>query len=88
MAKKTTVKSTASTGAPDFEQSLSELEQLVEKMEKGDLSLEQALADFQRGIELTRQCQQTLKAAEQKVQILMDQGDKGVLAPFDTDTEN
>ena len=88
MAKKTTEKPALSSNSPDFEQSLSELEKLVEKMEKGDLSLEQALANFQRGIELTRQCQQTLKAAEQKVQILMDQGDKGVPVSFDTDTEN
>lgn len=85
MPKKTTKKTSASGNEVNFEQALSELENLVEKMEKGELSLEEAMADFQRGVELSRTCQKTLKAAEQKVRILMEQGDKGQLAPFDTD---
>ena len=85
MPKKSTKKTTAKAAPADFEQALNELEELVEKMEQGELSLEQAMADFQRGIELSRSCQETLKAAEQKVQILMEQGDKGQLSTFDTD---
>jgi len=85
MPKKSSKKSASKAAPADFEKALNELEGLVEKMEKGELSLEQALADFQRGIELSRSCQETLKAAEQKVQILMDQSDKGQLAPFDAD---
>lgn len=85
MPKKSSKKSTTKEATTDFEKALHELEDLVEKMEKGELSLDQALADFQRGIELSRACQDTLKAAEQKVQILIDQSDKGQLAPFDTD---
>jgi len=85
MPKKTSKKTTTKAAPADFEKALNELEGLVEKMEKGELSLEQALADFQRGIELSRSCQETLKAAEQKVQILVDQSDKGELAPFDTE---
>lgn len=53
-----------------FEESLSELEALVERMEGGDLSLEESLQAFERGIALTKTCQQALQAAEQKVEIL------------------
>lgn len=61
---------------PDFEQALVELEQLVDKMEAGDLKLEQALEHFERGIKLSRQCQQALEQAEQKVQELtLQQGE-------------
>ena len=52
------------------EQSLKDLETIVEQMEKGDLSLEEALASFERGVALTRACQQALAEAEQKVKIL------------------
>lgn len=55
----------------DFEKSLNELESLVEKMEGGETSLEDAMKDFERGIELTRQCQNLLKNAELKVQKLI-----------------
>lgn len=61
---------------PNFEQALVELEQLVDKMEAGDLKLEQALEHFERGIKLSRQCQQALEQAEQKVQELtLQQGE-------------
>jgi exodeoxyribonuclease VII small subunit len=56
---------------PDFEQALRELERLVEQLERGDLPLEQAITTFERGIELTRNCQKSLRAAQQKVEILM-----------------
>ncbi|HEB58166.1 MAG TPA: exodeoxyribonuclease VII small subunit [Gammaproteobacteria bacterium] len=68
---------------PDFETALAELEQLVERMEKGELSLEDSLRDFERGVELTRLCQQALKAAEQKIQILSKDGGEGELTPFE-----
>lgn len=68
----------------DFEKALNELEQLVEKMEAGDLSLEESLKHFERGIELTRACQQALQSAEQKVQVLLSEDDKQKLAAFDT----
>lgn len=67
----------------DFEKSLQELEQLVERMEQGDLSLEQSLKDFERGIELTRSCQQALQAAEQRVQILLDKSEQAELVDFE-----
>lgn len=54
-----------------FEQSMAELEQLVQQLEQGELPLDQALAHFERGIQLTRQCQQQLEQAEQKVKVLL-----------------
>ena len=56
-----------------FEQSLEKLEQLVERMEEGDLSLEDSLKTFEEGIKLTRQCQQALVKAEQKVKLLIEE---------------
>lgn len=78
-------KSTPNSEAFDFEQALAELEQLVERMEQGELSLEQSLKDFERGIALTRACQGALKDAEQKVQILTGQGGQEELEPFEGD---
>jgi exodeoxyribonuclease VII small subunit len=60
--------------APDFERALGELESLVERLERGDLPLEEALRTFERGVELTRHCQSSLKAAQQKVEILLKRG--------------
>jgi exodeoxyribonuclease VII small subunit len=57
--------------AVDFETALAELKDLVETMEQGNLSLEQALNQFEHGVALTKQCQTTLLEAEQKVKILM-----------------
>ncbi len=62
----------------DFETALRELERLVRDLEQGELTLEQSLAAYKRGMELSAFCQQTLEAAEQQVKILED----GVLRPF------
>lgn len=62
------------TPEPDFESALKELEALVARLEEGDMSLEESLRSFERGIALTRSCQQALQAAEQKVETLV-QGD-------------
>ena len=67
---------------PSFEDSLKELEQLVEQMERGDMPLEESLKSFERGVQLTRTCQQALKAAEQKVQILLEENGETTLKPF------
>ncbi|MBA3564112.1 MAG: exodeoxyribonuclease VII small subunit [Gammaproteobacteria bacterium] len=69
---------------PDFETALAELESLVERMEQGDLSLEETLEQFERGIRLTRTCQTALKAAEQKVEVLLRQSGEETVAPFDS----
>ncbi len=68
-----------------FEASLAELEALVDSMESGDLPLDEALKSFERGIELTRQCQLQLKTAEQKVQILTEKSADAELEPFKKD---
>lgn len=59
-----------------FEESLTELERLVDALEKGDLTLEQSLSAFERGVGLTRDCQKALSEAEQKVQILTAKSDQ------------
>ena len=84
MVKKT-AKKTASKRDLDFEAAIKELESLVERMEQGDQTLEQSLKDFERGVELTRTCQQALKQAEQKVHKLLEQSGQAELAPFDDD---
>ena len=65
-----------------FEKSLKELEALVAKMEQGNLSLEESLQHFERGIQLTRACQEALKQAEQKVEILLKKSGQDDIAPF------
>ena len=65
-----------------FEKSLKELEALVAKMEQGNLSLEESLQHFERGIQLTRACQQALKEAEQKVEILLKKSGQDKIVPF------
>ena len=61
--------------AVDFEKALAELEARVHQLESGDLSLEDALKAFEEGIRLTRDCQQALTEAEQKVQLLLERSD-------------
>lgn len=76
-------KSAHSDDKIDFESALRELEELVERMEQGDLSLEQSLKDFERGVALTRACQQALQEAEQKVQILSRKDEDAELSSFE-----
>ena len=69
----------------DFEKSLTELEQIVERLELGELSLDESLKQFERGIALTRSCQSSLQQAEQKVEILLRShrlADQVEVAPF------
>jgi exodeoxyribonuclease VII small subunit len=69
----------------DFEQALGELEAVVEKLEHGELPLEDALRQFERGIELARSCQAALKQAEQKVEILLARNPEATPEPFAAD---
>ena len=66
----------------DFEKALAELEQLVETMEKGELTLEESLKHFERGVALTRACQQALAEAEQRVRILTQDKEARELTDF------
>ena len=69
--------------AVDFEQQLASLEGLVNSLESGELSLEESPKSFEQGIKVARDCQAALKSAEQKVEILMRQGDELVSQPFE-----
>jgi exodeoxyribonuclease VII small subunit len=71
----------------DFEASLAELEALVARLEQGDLPLDDALRSFERGVALTRQCQGALKAAQQKVEILLNNSANADPEPFTDGTE-
>jgi len=68
---------------PHLEESLAEISQLIEKMEHGELTLEQSLNQFERGIVLIKHCQKILKEAEQKVQILVQQNNQECLVAYD-----
>jgi len=70
----------------NLEKALSELESLVEDLERGDLPLDKAMKKFEDGIRLTRDCQTALKDAEQKVQILLKSaGGEETLQDFEDD---
>ncbi len=66
----------------DFETALAELEKLVERLEHGELPLDDALRTFEQGVALTRQCQSALKAAQQKVEILLRRNGEPAPEPF------
>jgi len=72
-----------SSKQPTFEEQLSTLETIVAELEKGDLTLEDSLAQFENGVKLTRQCQKLLDQAQQKVAILTQ--DEQQLEPFSKD---
>lgn len=66
-----------------FEEALTELDTLVQQLEQGDLSLEDSMSTFERGLKLSQLSQQKLKGAEQKIQILMTQNGQQGLTDFD-----
>lgn len=68
-----------------FEKSLDELEQLVAKMEGGELSLDESLRSFERGIALFRNCQNALEQAELRVKLLLDPADPDSAEDFEAD---
>ncbi len=69
---------------PDFEAALAELETIVQRLEQGELPLEESLRQFERGVVLTRSCQKALRQAEQKIQLLA-KGSDGELVEQDLD---
>jgi exodeoxyribonuclease VII small subunit len=71
-----------------FEQSLKQLEQIVQELESGDLPLEKALKKFEEGIQLSKLCSRTLDETEQKISILLKGQDGGIIEkPFSVDQE-
>jgi exodeoxyribonuclease VII small subunit len=93
MAKKTASDASADTApavspVADFEHSLDALEQLVEKMEQGQMSLEDSLAAYERGVGLYRRCQQALEQAELRVRLLSDPEQPDTAEPFGDTTRD
>lgn len=66
----------------DFEKSLADLEAVVEKLEHGELGLEESLKLFERGVRLTRVCQAALQDAEQRVELLLEKGGETEIVPM------
>ena len=62
---------------PSFEEQLAELEAVVEQLEKGDLTLEQSVSLFERGVYLSNACKTQLSSAESRIQVLLDPEHKG-----------
>lgn len=79
MAKPT---DTTGSAVASFERALDELEQLVQKMEKGEQSLDESLAAYERGIALYRECQKALEQAEQRVRLLADPANPAAAEDF------
>jgi exodeoxyribonuclease VII small subunit len=74
---------------PDFEAALAELETIVQRLEQGELSLEESLRQFERGVALTRNCQKALRQAEQKIRVLSRGADGEVVeADFEPPAED
>jgi exodeoxyribonuclease VII small subunit len=69
--------------APDLEKSLTQLEEIVQLLEEGEIPLEEALKQFEKGVKLSRDCQTALQAAEQRIKVLTE----GELKDFDTDQD-
>ncbi|WP_448556198.1 exodeoxyribonuclease VII small subunit [Thalassotalea montiporae] len=68
-----------------FEEALGELDTIVQQLEQGELSLEESMAIFERGLKLSQLSQQKLQGAEQKVQMLINQNGQGTLTNFEQD---
>jgi len=76
------------SSTPDFETAMKELEQIVESMENDQLTLDESLQKFERGVKLSRICQENLKNAEQKVEQLVKKHGELVIEPFNDDQES
>ncbi len=72
----------------DYEAAITELESLVDRLEQGDISLEESLKLYESGVLLSRDCQEALQQAEQKVQMLLQQSGQTNLVDFDTNTND
>ncbi|MEW9798789.1 exodeoxyribonuclease VII small subunit [Alteromonas sp. CYL-A6] len=76
------------TSSPTFEETLAELERIVDDMENGELPLHEALQKFERGIQLSRLSQQSLEQAQQKVSLLLNENGEETLVPLDNSADN
>jgi exodeoxyribonuclease VII small subunit len=74
------------TDLKEFEHSLDELERLVARLEDGNLSLEETLSEFERGMRLHGQCQKALDVAQQRIELMLKSSDYQKAVPFDAET--
>lgn len=81
-------KNRAKKSAPDFEKAIGQLEEIVARLEGGDLTLEQALEQFERGVALAKDCREALTHAEQRVKTLTKKEARELLEDFDEDAED
>jgi len=88
MTKKAAKKTESTMSLGKLEESLESLESLVERLESGELPLEEALKEFEQGIKLTKQCQNALKEAEQRVEILLKSTVDGEPEAFEPEAED
>jgi exodeoxyribonuclease VII small subunit len=94
MTNKARIADSSGTSTADFEHSLAELENIVARLEQGELSLEESLQQFERGVGLTRICQNALQQAEHKIEMLMRNGNTGAgepelaVLPFEPDQDS
>ncbi len=90
MARRSTAKpppdppADADAEAPSFEAALERLEAIVDQLEQGDLELEAALAAFEEGVRLSKQCASQLDAAERRIEVLSEEGGEWVARPFES----
>ncbi len=90
MAQKRTSKPKKKAGAgdeapPSFEVALERLEEIVDRLEGGELVLEEALAEFEQGVKLSRHCASYLRDAERKIELLTREGDAVIAEPLDAE---
>ena len=74
-------------GEPSFEAALEQLEAIVDRLEQGDLALEDALRAFEAGVGLTRRCAAQLADAERRIEVLVREGESWVARPFEEPEE-
>ncbi len=82
-ARRTAKSEPDATGAPSFEGALERLESIVDRLESGELPLEEALAAFEEGVALSRRCAAELDAAERRIEVLVEQNGALAAEPFD-----
>ena len=70
-------------GAPSFEDALAQLESIVDRLERGDLELEASLESFEQGVALARRCAGQIEDAEQRIEVLVREGERWITRPFE-----
>jgi len=86
-AETTSGSADAAADGPSFESALEQLEAIVDRLEQGELELEDALRAFEAGVALTRRCAKQLSDAERRIEVLVREGERWVARPFEESEE-